>query len=30
MDIIELDLVGQPRHGPIQQVLRQWTYPLRK
>jgi glutaredoxin 3 len=25
MDIIELDLMGQPRHGPIQQVLRQWT-----
>jgi len=25
MDIIELDLMGQPRHGPIQQVLRQKT-----
>eukprot|EP00930_Biecheleria_cincta_P016548 TRINITY_DN1341_c0_g4_i1.p1 TRINITY_DN1341_c0_g4~~TRINITY_DN1341_c0_g4_i1.p1 ORF type:complete len:210 (+),score=29.30 TRINITY_DN1341_c0_g4_i1:203-832(+) len=25
MDVIELDLMGQPRHGPIQQVLRQRT-----
>eukprot|EP00747_Dinoflagellata_sp_TGD_P185660 gnl/TRDRNA2_/TRDRNA2_42310_c0_seq1.p1 gnl/TRDRNA2_/TRDRNA2_42310_c0~~gnl/TRDRNA2_/TRDRNA2_42310_c0_seq1.p1 ORF type:complete len:199 (+),score=34.40 gnl/TRDRNA2_/TRDRNA2_42310_c0_seq1:53-649(+) len=25
MDVIELDVMGQPRHGPIQQVLRQKT-----
>lgn len=25
MDVIELDLMGQPRHGPIQQVLRHRT-----
>eukprot|EP00929_Paragymnodinium_shiwhaense_P007099 TRINITY_DN11104_c0_g1_i2.p1 TRINITY_DN11104_c0_g1~~TRINITY_DN11104_c0_g1_i2.p1 ORF type:complete len:110 (-),score=31.49 TRINITY_DN11104_c0_g1_i2:316-645(-) len=25
MDVIELDLMGQPRHGPIQQALRAKT-----
>merc|ERR1712216_678807 len=25
LDIVELDRLGQPRHAPIQQVLRRWS-----